>query len=415
MDGDSLFNELKESVKQCRKKIRRKQMKDDNLLGTNVTWDVIWEEVRKGVDTWKLTSQLQPHLKYWFLLLEEFPAERPKEESEYVPGTPYDSNSLLIVQPGDLWFGCTQMDCRNTAPLEDVSRSSESCVMSIESSGHATNVQVSTPSSNSDDPDFDEHKVPASSMVSDECVFPQTKPWWSYMTMSPDGAEPPTNEREREPRGGSRQHGRAEEQGKEAHWRPPRDASPNRSSYFSRAQQMVKVRPAGHMGRRSKPKARVKFNPNPGVSSHQISKGIKMQRESTTRKRPPRPSKPDQITKLKARRKRCGQSELPQDSTAKPKITFPPKDYTYERGDWVVHAIMSSSASPNDLKQALKDRGYELKYILKRGCTIPNKWICSMVASADRTHILTSENIWLKGWEVDFVCNEEDIASFLVE
>jgi len=67
------------------------------------------------------------------------------------------------------------------------------------------------------------------------------------------------------------------------------------------------------------------------------------------------------------------------------------------------------------LKQALKDIGYELKYIIKRECILPNKWICSLVASADRTHILTSENIWLKGWEVDFVCNEEDVTSFLVE
>jgi len=414
MGGDSLFDELKESVKQCRKKLRRKQMKDDNLIGTNVTWDVIWEEVRKGVDTWKLTSQLQPHLKCWFLLLEEFPAERSKEESAYAPSSPYDSNSLLIVQPGDLWFGCTQMDCGSTAPLEDVSRSSESCVMSIESSGQATNGQVSTPSSNSDDPDFDEYKVPACSMVTDECVFPQTKPWWSYMPLSPDGAdEPPAQESES--RGGARQPERAEDQSKKAHWRPPRGASPYRSSYFSRAQEMVKVGPARPMGRRSKPKPRVKFNPKPRVSSRQTSRGIKIQRESTARKMPPRPSKPDQITKPKARRKRCVQSDLPSDSTSKPKITFPPKEYKYERGDWVVHAIMSTSASPNDLKQALKDRGYELKYIIKRGCTLPNKWICSLVASADRTHILTSENIWLKGWEVDFVCNEEDMTSFLLE
>jgi len=414
-----VFDELKESVKQCRKKLRRKQMKDDNLIVTNVTWDVIWEEVCKGVDTWKLTNQLQTHLKSWFTLLEEFPAERAKEESAYVPSSPVGSNSLFIVQPGDLWFGCTQMDCGSTAPMEDVSRSSESCVMSTESSGQTTHGQVSTPSSNSDDQDFDEYKTVTSSMVTDECVFPQTKPWWSNMPLTPTRADEPTNpksESGEQWRGGARQPKRTEDQGKQVHWRPPRGASPYRSSYFSRAQETVKAVPARVMGRRMKPKVRGKCVPKQRVSSRQSSRSIKIQRESTSRKMQTRPTKPEQITnKPKARRKRRVQSELTSDTPTKLKITFPPKDYTYERGDWVVHAIMSSSASPDDLKQALKDRGYELKYIIKRECTLPNKWICSLVASADRTHILTSENIWLKGWEVDFVCDEEDVTSFLVE
>jgi len=76
---------------------------------------------------------------------------------------------------------------------------------------------------------------------------------------------------------------------------------------------------------------------------------------------------------------------------------------------------MSSFSTREDLKVALRERGYELKHIIKRDCILPQKWICSLVASADRTHIITSENIWLKGWEVQFVCNEEEISPFLVE
>jgi len=92
---------------------------------------------------------------------------------------------------------------------------------------------------------------------------------------------------------------------------------------------------------------------------------------------------------------------------------FPPKGYIYEKGDWVVHAIVSLSSKPEDVTLALEKRGYKLKHILKRKCNLPNKWVCSLIASADRTHILTSENIWLNSWEVEFVCSEEEIAPFL--
>jgi len=92
---------------------------------------------------------------------------------------------------------------------------------------------------------------------------------------------------------------------------------------------------------------------------------------------------------------------------------FPPSGYVYQKGDWTVHAIVSSSAEKKDVKEALQKRDYKVKSIVRRKCKLPNKWICSLIASADRTHILTSENIWLKGWEVDFVCNEEEIAQFL--
>jgi len=54
--------------------------------------------------------------------------------------------------------------------------------------------------------------------------------------------------------------------------------------------------------------------------------------------------------------------------------TFPPRDYVQKRGDWVAHAIVSLSTQPNAVRLALEKRGYELKYITKRYCTLPNYW-----------------------------------------
>jgi len=105
----------------------------------------------------------------------------------------------------------------------------------------------------------------------------------------------------------------------------------------------------------------------------------------------------------------------PKDDSGKPDdLTFPPNDYVYEEGDWVVHAIVSLSIKLKDVRLALEDRGYELKYIIKRRCKLPKKWVCSLIASADRTHILTSENILINSWEVEFKCNLEEITRFLL-
>jgi len=104
------------------------------------------------------------------------------------------------------------------------------------------------------------------------------------------------------------------------------------------------------------------------------------------------------------------------DGRGKPKgPIFPPRDYSYQNGDWVVHAIVSLSVKPTDIRLALEKRGYELKYITKRKCKIKDKWVCSLIANADRTHVLTSENIWVNSWEVEFVCKEEEIAKFLLK
>jgi len=117
-----------------------------------------------------------------------------------------------------------------------------------------------------------------------------------------------------------------------------------------------------------------------------------------------------------ALQKQKKQNQNPQRETRrKPKgPIFPPKDYRHMKGDWVVHALVSLNVQPNHLRLALERRGYELKYITKRKCKLKNKWVCSLIANADRTHVLTSENIWVNSWEVEFVCNEEEIAPYLL-
>jgi len=79
-----------------------------------------------------------------------------------------------------------------------------------------------------------------------------------------------------------------------------------------------------------------------------------------------------------------------------------------------VHAIVSLSVKPKDVRLALKDRGYKLKYITKRKCKFPNKWVCSLIASGDKAHILTTEKILVNSLKVEFVCDEEDITPYLL-
>jgi len=93
---------------------------------------------------------------------------------------------------------------------------------------------------------------------------------------------------------------------------------------------------------------------------------------------------------------------------------FPPKDYDCEKGDLLVHAIMSLSIKPKDVELALEDRGYELKYITTRKCKFPNKWVCSLIANGDKTHILTTKSIFINSREVEFVFDEKEITPYLL-
>jgi len=414
-------------------------MAKNNLIVTNFTRDVIWDEVRSEINTRKLSKQLNTQLRSWFLLLEEFPAERPRDYLAHAPSLNNGSYSKEdLVQPGDLWFGCTQMDCGSLQQSEDICRSSELCAMSIESSGQNTSAQIdeencalevklecTTPSSNSDDSDFCEYKVPECSMVTDG-YFLITKPWW---TSGLDSTDQHIKLEARSSTGIASVNESVElckcgcqikltgDQGHQISSYPTRSTSNknqhSNSSYFTCTQERRKKGPrARPMNRPGKQKGRPKTSSGHRISSRPLPRFVTTHRKSSCQKLASRRNIKDLRNKTKNLRKRSNNTP---NKASKFKISFPPKDYIYERGDWVVHAIMSSSASPDDLKQTLKDRGYELKYIIKRKCTLPNKWICSLIASADRTHILTSENIWLKGWDVDFVCEEEDISSFLVK
>jgi len=93
---------------------------------------------------------------------------------------------------------------------------------------------------------------------------------------------------------------------------------------------------------------------------------------------------------------------------------FPPKDYNCEKGDLLVHAIMSSSIKPKDVELALENLGYELRYITKRKCKFPTKCVCSFILSGDKTHILTTRSILINSREVEFVCDEKEITPYLL-
>jgi len=418
MDEDSLFGELKESLKNCREKIR-KQMTNENFVVPNVTWDLIWAEMR---NSWKVSSRVKNQLKSWFKLWKEFPIERPREEEDHSsPSCSLRNDDLYIVQPGDLW-----MDCGSPPQSETVPRTRESSIMSIDSVGQSKQGQVqsegvtfdekceSSASSISDIQGLDEAKTPNYSIVPeyDDYPMPKTKPWWINMQESPDQS---TEAKEASPCSASSgspvqesvngQRCNDTEFEKEQ-WSssPTSKIRISENSYFTpRKQATCRIGIKNFKERsgeaRGKDPSKKKGSPRLSGKSEQI------------RKREPKIC-PSKISQAKPKKKH----ELsPSDQGPEPAFSFPPKDYVYQKGDWVVHAIMSSFSTRDDLKVALRERGYELKHIIKRDCILPQKWICSLIASADRTHIITSENIWLKGWEVQFTCNEEEISPFLVE
>jgi len=415
MDEEFVLGELKESLKHCRERIR-KQMKHDNIVVTNVTWDLIWAEMR---NSWKVSSRVKKQLKRWFQLWKEFPIENLCKKDLKSPKTSHTRDDLCIVQPGDLW-----MDCSSPQQSEAVARTRESSIMSLDSvlqnkPGHQLGEGVtldekresSTPSI-SDIPGLDGNDTPGCTLVAacDDFPLPKTKPWWISIPGSPvhsnqDEATSPHCASSAE--NISRKQCRKSDQSKRSECvkeQNPLSSTSNtrlqENSYFvyrSKAPGARKLKERSCEGRETDPLKQQ-------GSSRLLGKSTQI------RKRVPK-SRQLQNSNLKAQTKL---ESLPSDQACKP-FVFPPRDYIYEKGDWVVHAIMSSFSTPEDLKVALSDRGYELKHIFKRECTLPQKWICSLIASADRTHIITSENVWLKGWEVDFVCDEEDISPFLAK
>jgi len=417
MDEDSLLCELKESLKHCRERIR-KQMKNDNFVVTNVTWDLIWAEMKHSR---KVSSRVKKQLKRWFQLWKEFPTERSREEDPNSLHTSQTTDDLYIVQPGDLW-----MDCSSPQQSETVARTRESSVMSIDSFVQSKPAHVqgegvtfdekreSSASSISDIPGLDVHKTPGDSVVIefDDFPLPRTKPWWISIPESPvqsSQLDAPS------PLCASSKEEISDERGRESYQTKRNKCEKEQNSLSSSSNKRLPETESSYFVHRSKAAGDKKINERSGQGREidplkQQDSSRRLRKSTHIRKREPRirssqNTNPKTQTKLEL---------LPSNMASKP-FAFPPKDYKYEKGDWVVHAIMSSCSTPEDLKVALRERGYELKHIIKRDCTLPQKWICSLIASADRTHIITSENIWLKGWEVEFVCDEEDIFPFLAK
>jgi len=405
MDEDPVFGELKESLKYCREKIR-KQMKNENFVVTTVTWDMIWAKMR---NSWKVSSRVKNQLKCWFQLWKEFPTERPRDDDANPVSSSHTKDDLYVVQPGDLW-----MDCGSPKQTETVSRANS--IMSIDSvpqnkpgqEGEGVTLDEkleSSASSISDIPGLDVRSV----VEYDDFPLPKTKPWWISMQVSPvqstktKGASPnQASSKSLVQKNVTGQRCRGISTRGECKKEQPSSDLPENSYFLPRSKTAYR---AGAKNCKERKCEGCEIDPlKQQGSSRRLSKSVQIHKRETKK----RQSIP---TKQKTRTK---PEPLSSDGTPK-SFCFPPKDYVYEKGDWVVHAIMSSFSKPEDLKVALRERGYELKHIFKRECTLPKKWICSLIASADRTHIITSENIWLKGWEVDFVCNEEDISPFLVD
>lgn len=421
MDDDPVFVELKESFKRCREKIR-KQMKNEDFVVTTITWELIWAEMRNTY-SWKVSSRVKKQLKCWFQLWKEFPLEMdPNSRS-----IPQMKDELYKVQPGDLWMDCGRPHLSESAIRTESSvTKTESSTLSIDSVVESTKGHLkgeggthdekreSCESCISDIPSLDVHKTPGSAET-DYDDFPLTKPWWSGMLASPTQSSPVkaastgcaspkspalesvTSKRCRDANSSIQVECKPEQR--------PSCSTPKRqlteNSFFLHRGNVVYKTGTQKMKERS----------NQGREIEPIKQrgSLRRGRPLHTRTREPKRRPLNRKPKIQSKRESLLSGKTPK------KLSFPPEDYVYQKGDWVVHSIMSSVSTTEDLKVALRERGYELKHIIKRECTLPQKWICSLIASADRTHIITSENIWLKGWEVDFVCDEEDISPFLVE
>jgi len=450
-EEDILGAVLKENVRKCREKIQKRMQRGDVIV-TTIAWKAVLIEMRKKSWVHLLSKEVEGNLRAWFELREEFPTERTGRESTNDPSFQNMPQSRRdLVQPGDLWMDCGSFQ------QEDVllgSRSSD--ISSMDSSTRYTPeantiVQDSHNLVNGEDSCETKRESgalfrPSDIVCTDDNKFHNekildeilcvSKPWWSDMVTSSTeqsefGAAFTNNVRDgKNTTNRELLHSKCSDGSKNSMKRATvlEKSNPSGSSYFSlRTSEVFNVGSRkGTTGRRKDSLS--KMHPK-SSNARRKAEAVSWDISCSNRKAQPSPLPRNKKAKLKKRRKErsCLVKQSHEQSSSsnvsdearnleeKPKIDFPPVGYVYKRGDWVAHAIVSSSASSEDLRQALEDRGYELKHILRRKCTLPNKWVCSCVVSADRTHILTSENIWLKGWEVDFVCNLEEILSFLDE
>jgi hypothetical protein len=473
MDDDLLFQELKESVIRHKKKIWKRMVRK-NLVITSVTWDAIWREMKKSRG--EVNPELVHRLQSWYLLYKEFPSHKTEEQVLLSPNcdmkqetyfSPLSFDLEDIVLPGDLWYRedpIVTPDQTSNEQLPSIPMSERACKWEFTVDQKKEELLEVCPNPNLQGETM-KRQNPAPEKRKG-LPLPTATPVWTRVPPAGDGVYPEDCEKDGPVTFGdkhnSQQASKDAQRGvqesknkgnentrsmkirkpkenssrsevKKVHWSPPFESRPHelkpRNPNFKRdsqtqaqhyvsqqSEQIGDIHPKPNARgkpfyRRIVPMASSKYRQSQSWSSNGKSRSQNQIPQSKPR------------TKLKYHKKR-EKWQLQQESkgqrvahtetsTIKKRSDFPPRGYVYHKGDWTVHAIVSSSAEITDVKDALERRDYKVKFIVRRKCKLPKKWICSLIASADRTHILTSENIWLKGWEVDFVCNEEEIAQFL--
>jgi len=488
MEEDTLFEKLKESVWLSRRKIRRCTVKKEDHAETRISWNSIWNELKKT--DWCASEELTQRLKVWYSFSEPSDMACDKREKRDLSHTLPSFMIKSLVHSEDHWD--QEPSTEITSPKKDtvldksekeligksiqqqidVAQAQQSLKVSLESGASSSDVyqterQTVNQSLNSFDtqsrwlppklsrlnhlaPEFtpaktkinpvyktnaqrshtnQKYKIQSKAVVKEHWCPPGRPPVSERMSIFIPRAPRETFTERRVEQWNSEKMETKSFRGKQAY--PPHETftqrnvekrtskelktkvitsklgAPIRSS-FQDFQLRLKHSNANYLSpstscvRVESPRDKRKVfgldnpNPNPDVPSCKTKPIYHKRNRRASWKKKGKYSSPSK--------------EVP----AKPKgPVFPPKDYICEKGDWLVHAIVSLSSKPEDVKSALEKRGYKLKYILKRKCNLPNKWVCSLIASADRTHILTSENIWLNSWEVEFVCSEEEIAPFL--
>jgi len=456
MEEDIQFAKLKECVEHSRKKIRQCMVKK-NHADERISWNSIWNELQKN--DWQVSKEMKQRLQFWYGLTGPFSTPRPKIREKFnvnvaededrelshtlpsfmIDGWPEEmekqdvaarTTSSVLYAPQADFFGKTiqQQDVvQNQLSLEVSAWSlggvaAPISVAAVPAGGcHAENWLVTREESFSNHPsswsparlarinEFVPKMTPAAatrSAMLQTIVIPNRRlglqheiqskstvkiePWCLPLASTSFSMLP---------------HETNSQQNTE-NWR--------REQVDTKSFRSYQIKPG--VPRRSSPD--YQSSSRQIVDSQLLAETVNTDQQYT----PPSLKKNTLwrekrvILKTEYKKKNVPSSSLKSNRKTKDfTLTFPPGNYVRKRGDWIVHAIVSICAQPDDLRLALEKRGYELKYITKRKCTLPNKWVCSLIANADRTHILTSENIWVNSWEVDFVCSEEDIAPFLVK
>jgi len=486
MEEDTLFEKLKESVWLSRRKIRKCKVKKKDHAETRISWNSIWNELKKT--DWCASEELTQRLKVWYSFSEPSDMATEKREKRDLSHTLPSFMIKSLVHSEDQWDQDASTEITSTkkdnvtdksekeligksiqqqidviqeqlplkVSLESFSSSSEAyptesrtvnqCLNSFDIQSRWSPPKLSrlnhlapefTPAKAKIDPVYktnakkthsnQKYKIQSKAVVKEHWC-PPARPQLSERAsiFIPHAPRESFTWRKTEQWNSEKMQTKSF-RGKQAY--PPHETftqrsikkktseelktkgftsklgAPTRSSYHD-FQLRLKHSNANYLSpptscvRVESPRDKRKVfgleNPNPNVPSCKTKPIYHKRNRRACWKKKSKYSSPSR--------------EVP----AKPKgPIFPPKDYIYEKGDWLVHAIVSLSSKPDDVTRALEKRGYKPKYILKRKCNLPNKWVCSLIANADRTHILTSENIWLNSWEVEFVCSEEEIAPFL--